>query len=269
MAAPTTVTATGAAATGAASAEPDRVVGADRVLAVLVELAKHTQGASLDELVTVIRAPKPTVHRALASLRRAGLAAQDGHGHYILGDEFLRLAFAHAEGRPDHVRVTGILERLAHRYGETAHYAVLDGRWVVYRSKVDPLVGAVKLSSTVGGRNPAHSTAVGKLLLSYELPTLDAVRDWIGDEPLEARTETTAATPEALHDQLELIRERGYSIDDQENEAGVNCLALPAFLASPTVPTGGISISGLAYRMPIGDLVRDLSAIRAIVSGAD
>jgi hypothetical protein len=44
---------------------------------------------------------------------------------------------------------------------------VLDGRSVVLRSKVDPSAGAVKLSSTIGRRNPAHCTAVGKLLLSY------------------------------------------------------------------------------------------------------
>lgn len=244
-----------------------RVVGADRVLAVLVELAGHPQGATLDELVQAMGSPKPTVHRALASLRRAGLAAQDARGHYILGDEFLRLAFAHHEGRPDHVRVTGILEHLARRYGETAHYAVLDGRWVVYRSKVDPPVGAVKLSSTVGGRNPAHCTAVGKLLLSYDLPTLESVREWVGDEPLEVRTPATAASPEALHAQLELVRERGYSVDDEENEPGVNCLAVPAFLTSPSVPSGGISISGLAYRTPLSGLVADLDAIRDVVRG--
>ena len=82
-----------------------RLVGSDRVLAVLRELAERPTGASLDELSKALTSPKATVHRALAALRRAGLATQDAPGHYQLGDEFLRLAFTHHEARPDHVRV--------------------------------------------------------------------------------------------------------------------------------------------------------------------
>ena len=58
-------------------------------------------------------------------------------------------------------------------------------------------------------------------------------------------------------------------MDDQENEPGVNCLAVPAYLTSPTVPSGAISISGLAYRTPIEKLVADVPAIRAIVAGQE
>jgi DNA-binding IclR family transcriptional regulator len=245
----------------------ERLVGADRVLAVLAELARHPDGIGLEDMARAMASPKPTVHRALAALRRAGFAAQDGHGRYVLGDEFLRLAFAHHEARPDHVRVLPVLRRLCERYGETVHYATLDGRWVVYRSKLDPPTGAVKLTSVVGGRNPAHTTAVGKLLLSGVLQTEEGVRDWIGDEPLCTPTERSIGTAERLFAELTRTRERGYGVDDQENEPGVACLAVPAYLTSPNVPSGAISISGLAYRTPIQTLVDDLPAIRAIVAG--
>ncbi|WP_259460397.1 helix-turn-helix domain-containing protein [Pseudarthrobacter phenanthrenivorans] len=61
------------------AARHERLVGSDGVLAVVLELARHPGGISLDEMTTLIDAAKPTVHRALASLRRAGLAGQDGH----------------------------------------------------------------------------------------------------------------------------------------------------------------------------------------------
>ncbi|WP_260615527.1 helix-turn-helix domain-containing protein [Microbispora sp. KK1-11] len=109
-------------------------MGSDRVLAVLKELSRYPDGVGLDELTRAIGSPKPTVHRALGALRRAGLADQDARGHYMLGDEFLRMAFAHHEARPEHVRIRPLLETLAARFGETAHYAVLDGREVVYRA---------------------------------------------------------------------------------------------------------------------------------------
>ncbi len=245
----------------------DRLVGSDRVLAVLVELAKFPEGVGLDELARSVSSAKPTVHRALASLCKAGLAAKDGRGRYLLGDEFLRMAFANHEQRPDHLRVQPILDRLAARYGETAHYAVLDGFDIVYRAKVDPAVGAMRLTSTIGGRNPAHSTAVGKLLLALRLPDLSAVEQWLGDHELQRHTASTAATALELHEQLERVRRLGYSVDDEETDPGVNCLALPVYLTSPTEPSGAISISALAYRTPVQRLVDDLATIRTIVDG--
>lgn len=243
----------------------DHPVGADRVLAILTELAGHAEGIGLEDLAHAVNSAKPTVHRALASLRRAGYALQDGRGHYVLGDEFLRLAFAHHEARPDHARVQMILESLAQRYGETVHYAALDGTSVVYRSKVDPAAGAMKLTSVVGGRNPAHSTGVGKVLLSFLLPDQDSVRAWIGERQLERQTPRTIITAEGLHAELSLIREQGFGVDDQENETGINCVALPAFLNSPTKPSGAISVSALAYRTPLSALIDALPAIRGII----
>ncbi|GIH06994.1 hypothetical protein Rhe02_50610 [Rhizocola hellebori] len=244
------------------------LVGADRVLAVLAELARHSDGVGLDELARAVNSPKPTAHRALAALRRAGFAALDGRGRYVLGDEFLRLAFAHHEARPDHVRVQPALRMLADHFGESAHYAVLDAATVVYRSKVDPSTGAVRLTSTIGGRNPTHSTAVGKLLLSYLLPDEAAVARWLGERELERRTENTIVTARALAQELQAIRERGYSVDDQENEPGIVCLAVPAFLTSPTMPSGAVSVSAPAYRTPLTQLVAGVDLIRAAVAGS-
>ena len=245
--------------------EQERLVGADRVLAILAELARHPDGIGLEEMARTVTSNKATVHRALAALRRAGFASQDGRGRYVLGDEFLRLAFAHHEARPDHERIRPVLRTLAQLFGETAHYAVLDGDTVVYRAKIDPPTGAVRLTSTVGGRNPAHCTAVGKLLLSYALPGDAAVRAWVAGRVLERRTGNTITTATGLARELRTIRARGWAADDQENEPGVNCLAVPAFLTSPTVPTGAVSVSAPAYRTPLSRLVEDVATIRELV----
>jgi IclR family acetate operon transcriptional repressor len=261
---------TGAEATtpgvgGAADLDDTRLVGSDRVLAVLKELARHPDGAGLEELTRAIGSPKPTVHRALGALRRARLADRDGRGHYLLGDEFLRMAFAHHELRPEHVRLRPLLETLAGHFGETAHYAVLDGTDVVYRAKVDPPTGAVRLTSTIGGRNPAHCTGVGKLLLSYRLLTREQVSAWAAEEGLVRRTPRTCCTVDGLHRDLEEARLRGFATDDQENEEGVNCLALPIYLGSPLMPSGAVSISALAYRTPLSSLVQAVDEIRGLL----
>lgn len=249
----------------AAKSTETRLVGSQRVLAVLSELARHPEGVGLDELARALGSAKSTIHRALASLKQAQFAKQDGRGNYILGDEFLRLAFAHHEARPDHVRVRPILDALALRFGETVHYAVLTGRSITYRSKVDPAVGSIKLTSMVGGQNPAHSTGVGKLLLAFALPDDGAVRKWVGNRRLERLTEDTITTADELSVELAKIRRLGYGVDDQENEIGVNCVALPVFLTSQTTPSGAVSVSGLTYRTPLQTLVDDIDEFKAIL----
>jgi DNA-binding IclR family transcriptional regulator len=235
------------------------------VLAVLRELAERPDGVGLDELSRAMGSPKATVHRALAALRRAGFAAQDGRGRYVLGDEFLRLAFAYNEARPDGVRVMPVLSALSERYGETAHYAVLDGDSVVYRAKADPPSGGVRLTSTIGGRNPAHSTAVGKLMLALALPDDDAVRAWAAGRTLETRTPATLTTADALVAELARTRERGYAIDDEENEPGIVCVAVPAHLLGPARPSGAVSVSAVAFRTSLITLIAELPNIRRTV----
>lgn len=247
------------------AAGDDRLVGADRVLSLLAELATYPSGVSLDQMVRDTGHPKATVHRALTSLVRAGFAHKVARGEYILGDEFLRLAYAHHEARPEHVRVRPLLQRLAVRFGETAHFAVLDDLDVVYRAKVDPPTGAARLTSIVGGRNPSHSTAVGSMLLSFRLHSEHDVEEWIGNRVLEHRTEQSPRTPAEIFAMLDEARTRGYAIDDQVNEPGINCIAFPVFLFSPTEPSGAISVSALAYRTPVSALVDAADEIRGIL----
>src|SRR5690625_1757727 len=245
---------------------PDRrLVVPERLPAVRPELSRHPAGIGLEDLARIVDSPKSSVHRALASLRRAQLAEQDGRGHYVLGDEFVRMAFSHHEARPDHVRVRPLLTRLAEHFGETVHYTVLAGRSVIYRSKVDPPTGAVKLTSTVGGRNPAHATGAGKLLLSQLLITPEQVADWVQAAPLERRTPATSTAADELRAELAATRRRGYGIDGRATQPGGDCPAPPSCPPTPSSPSGASSVSGLTYRMPIRELIDRVEEMRAIL----
>ncbi|WP_154792211.1 IclR family transcriptional regulator [Occultella kanbiaonis] len=248
--------------------EKAQVVGAERVLVLLRALAEHGQGATLDELAAVVDGSKPTIHRGLALLCRIGFARRDERGRYSLGDQFLRLAFTYHEQQTDHLRAQPILTALAQRFGETAHYAVLDGRDVVYRGKVDPPDRAVRLTSVIGGRNPAHCTAVGKALLAHRLTGEAQVRAWLADGDLDARTDSTIVAPAAFATELARVSEQGYAVEDEENELGIACLAVPVWWGPGTEPTGAISISAVRYRTPLAALLDRLPEIRAIIDGA-
>ena len=240
-----------------------RLVGSDRVLALLIELARRPDGASLDDLAVALDSAKSTVHRALGSLTRSGLATRESLGRYSVGDEFLRLAFAYQESRPEAARVMPALRQLAERFGETAHYAVLEGGDVVYRAKVDPAAGSVRLTSSIGGRNPARVTAVGKAILAPHLATTADAVQWARDHPVEQRTPHTLTSDTQWAEDIARVREQGFAVDDQENEPGINCVAVR--VVTPR-GEGALSISALAYRTPLSTLIDSVDELRAVAA---
>jgi IclR family transcriptional regulator, acetate operon repressor len=243
-----------------------RPTGSDRVLAALKELAGHSTGASLDQLARALDAPKSSVHRALGVLRRAGFAEQDESGRYRVGTELMRVAFEYYENRDDEDLVRPVLVRLSERLTETAHFARLDGAEVVYLAKVEPVGQAITMTSRIGGRNPAHSTGVGKALLAHELPDEQAVRAFVrAHGPLVRRTPRTLVSARALSTDLAATRERGFALDREESELGINCIAFPLFLDSPRRPTGAISVSAVAMRTDLDRLQQEAEEIRSII----
>jgi IclR family acetate operon transcriptional repressor len=223
----------------------------DRALQVLEHLGRHPAGCTLQELSAATGIPKPSLHRILASMRGRGFAAQlQSGGVYVLGPAALEAAFTF------HAKLD--LRRLLHplvlavndTFGQTSHLAVLDGPNIVYVDKVEADIG-VRITSVVGGRNPAHATGVGKALLARELADDAAVRRWVAEHgPLAKRTAMTATTAPALAKELRATRERGYAIDDEESEQGVLCVAahVPLVFGNLTPPTA-ISVTGLRQRM--------------------
>ena len=118
----------------------------------------------------------------------------------------------------------------------------------------------------VGGRNPAYRTGVGKTLLSSQLHDLAQVTDWFGEFPLDRKTPNTLVTAEALLEELAETRRRGFGIDNQENEIGVNCVAIPIHLDGSATPSGAISVSAVTFRCPLERLVDAVPDIRQTIA---
>ncbi len=238
------------------------------MLAVLRKLGDYPRGVGLEQLARDVGIPKSSLHRALASLRRARLADHDDRGSYRLGLEFVRIAFAYYAQLDRRQVVEPLLEALAGRFGETAHYAELDGAEVVYLAKITPPGIGVQMTSIVGGRNPAHCTGVGKALLAYELSDRDAVDAYVAaNGPLVRRTRSTLVDAGALDADFDLVRARGYALDRQESEEGINCIAFPLFLDHPAQPTGSVSVAALAHRTALAQLEEAAGEVRGLIAG--
>jgi IclR family transcriptional regulator, acetate operon repressor len=243
-----------------------KLAGCDRVLAVLRRLGDYPRGVGFEQLARELDIPKSSLHRALATLCRAGLADHDERGSYRLGLEFVRLAFAYYEQLDRRQLVGPLLLVLAERLGETAHYAELDRAEVVYLAKMTPPGQGVQMTSIVGGRNPAHCTGLGKALLAYELVDRGAVDAYvIAYGPLAQRTPNTLVDAQTLAANLELVRDRGYALDAEESEVGINCIAFPLFLDHPTRPAGAVSVAALAHRTALAQLEEAAAEVRGLI----
>ena len=97
----------------------------------------------------------------------------------------------------------------------------LDGPDVVYVDKLES-TGPLSLTSKIGGRNPAHATAVGKALLAWAYPTRASITEWVRrDGPLVRRTSRTIVDADHLARELARVRADGFSKDLEESEPGV------------------------------------------------
>jgi IclR family acetate operon transcriptional repressor len=107
----------------------------------------------------------------------------------------------------------------------------------------------------VGSRNPVYSTALGKAVLAF-IPT----DRWPKHLPpkLTPRTSNTLISLDALEQNLEQVRQRGFALDHGENEEGASCVGAPIFNRDSEV-IAAISISAPSSRLN-GALEQEVAA---------
>lgn len=213
----------------------------DRALDILEELADADRALGVGELAERTGLPQGTVHRLLQSLQVRGYVRRSPTRKYALGTGSLRLGDAAQRALVRSARP--VLAGLVGLTGETANMAVLEGDDVVYVAQVSS-PHTLRMFAEVGRHVPPHSTAVGKVLLAA-MP-VDRTVALIRRTGLPSRTPTTITEEHAFLTELALVRERGWAVDEQEQETGVRCVAVPVGDAGRTL--AALSVSGPADR---------------------
>lgn len=218
-----------------------------RALSILFFLAENAneRGWALSELADALEMNKSTLLRLLAPLRDFDLIYQDRETiRYRLGPGTLRLAQGFEAGTQLQKLAAPYLQALMEQSGETVHLVIYDNGEVIYIDKYET-PSTVRMYSRVGGRMPAHCTGVGKAFLAH-LPESELAK--VIARGLTPRTPNTITNADELRRDLEAIRQRGYSIDDIENEPEVRCVGAPVFDHTGSV-VAAISIAGPASRV--------------------
>ncbi|MDT0455903.1 IclR family transcriptional regulator [Streptomyces sp. DSM 41527] len=233
------------ASTSAAEAKPAGASGGvqslERAFDLLERMADAGGEVGLSELSGSSGLPLPTIHRLMRTLVACGYVRQQPNRRYALGPRLIRLG--ESSSRLLGTWARPFLARLVEETGETANMALLDGDEIVYVAQV-PSRHAVRMFTEVGRRVLPHSTGVGKALLAHHSP--EEVRALLGRTGMPAATEKTITDPDRFLEALADVRRLGYAVDDNEQEIGVRCLAVPV----PNSPTSAaISISGPTGRV--------------------
>ena len=233
-------------ATGAASGS------IDKALTVLEALAQHSR---VTDIATDTGLPKSTVHRILQSLLGWGFARSDGNGGYLPGPRILTLA-GRVMSRFDPAQHANVaLRALRDTTGLAVHFAIRSGDEAVY---VDKLEGRrpYQMRSRVGMSVPLHTTAIGKAVLAQLSPA--EVVEIVERTGMQSMTRRSITEVPVLLRQLAEAAERGYAIDDGENDPGIGCIGAPVFDHTGRV-MGGLSISALGFEIDLDS--RELSTV--------
>ena len=212
---------------------------------VLQLVADADEPLNVGGLVHASGYPRPTVYRIVAALLAERLLVENIRSASLaLGPRLIQLA-SRSWGRSE-LRLAAVdeLKRLRDVTGETVHLAVPNGASMIFIEKLESL-SAVRMTSRIGTSVSLHATAVGKAYMAaLDAATLDSL---LRDLPLSRYTPNTLVALEDLRAQLQVTRERGWSVDSEENEAGIFCFGAP-ILGARGVPVAAISVSTLIFR---------------------
>jgi DNA-binding IclR family transcriptional regulator len=230
---------------------PAQVAGTaafSKFMTVLQAVADAAGPAAMADLVRASGYPRGTVYRIVAALLHQGLIAETAAPaagvRYALGPRLLQLASRAWSQLDLRAALADDLQALRDETGETVHLAVPADREMIYIDKLESQ-GPVRMASRVGGRLALHSTAAGKAYLAA-LPSAEADA-LIATLALAGRMPNTITDAAALRRELARIRQRGYAVDDEENERGIVCYGV-AIVCQGGLPLACVSVSTLQFR---------------------
>lgn len=223
----------------------------DRAMVILEELSRH-DGLTLSDLAGRLDQSPATAYRVLVTLEKRGIVELDpvtqtwlvGAGAFLIGSRFLRRTSVVERARP-------FMRSLMEQTGETANLGVARGDHVLFLSQVETHA-SIRAFFPPGTLSPLHASGIGKALMA-------ARRDGrVPQGGLQRFTAHTLTAPQALLDDLERTRARGWAFDDEERTEGMRCVAAPVFDAMGEA-VAGLSISGPVSRVTT-DAVPDMGA---------
>lgn len=233
---------------------------------LLMAFGDSDQDLGVSELSRNLNINKSTVWKLLNTFEKKGFITRNPSSErYRLSVNFFRIACQYYNQISINAVLRKHMEKLSKKYNETIHFGVLDNDEVVYVEKLDGAF-SINIYSKIGKRSPLYAPSLGKAILA-NLDS-DQLSDIVKRIDFHAFTPYTITDKDSLIKELDLIRERGYSTDEEEYELGIRCVGVPIKNIAGVL-VGAISVSGTTSRMTpelIETLVVDMKLIASEIS---
>jgi len=198
----------------------------DRTFDIIELLAVEPKGLGVSDVARKLSLNKSTAHRILNAITDRGYLEKTEDGIYSLGMQFVELTSRRLGSIELTTEAKPYLNELTIKLGQSSHLAILDGSDAVYIDKVEVRQN-LRLYSQIGKRIPVYCSGLGKsLLLDTDNQTILSL---LRHCQMEKLTETTLLTPEAVLNEIKESRMRGWTVDNEEHDKGIRCIAAPVY----------------------------------------
>jgi len=224
----------------------------ERAFAILEFLNSSKRGWNISEISRKLQIPKSTTHVLISTLDQLGyIQHYDSARRFQLSPKILEIGQNAIKSNPLPQLALSHLHWLVQETKLTAHLGIVHENRVMFVQKVDG-PGMIRFDTYIGKCSEVHCTGVGKAILAFQPD--DKIQSLLATHTFDRFTRKTIASKTAFLAELTRVRQSGFSLDDEEEELGVRCVAAPVLLGGTAL--AAVSVTGTATQIRTESLDR-------------
>ncbi len=193
-------------------------------LRVLLTMAEFNRPMALTEVARAVGTNNATATRCCYTLSSLGFVSRDANRKFHLTPAVLLLGYAAISRLGWRQAALHHLDRLFAEIKETVNLSILEGAELLYICRLNT-DNILPYDLQIGSKLPLHCTSMGKSLMAFTPP--DKFDELLERIEFKALTHRTIIDKKDYLAELETIRRRGYSVNDEELSVGLRSAAAP------------------------------------------
>lgn len=230
----------------------------EKALKILILISQKS--LTLTEICKKTNYNKSTVHRLLSTLHEYQFVEKNQDtGKYSIGLKVVELSSMKLNRLELKTEAAYYLRQLAKYVGQAVHLGIYSDKEVVYIEKIEP-INTLRMYSEIGKRTALYSSSLGKALLAGF--SNQKIMEILEEVDMVPHMPNTITSIEQLIQEIEVVKETGYAIDNEENEQGIFCLGAPIY------DYKGKVIAALSTSGRYAEFVKDEAIIQKVIETA-
>jgi len=231
---------------------------ADRAIEILLSFSDDKPVLSAEQLREANGMSRSAIYRYLTSLRANGFIAEEPGQGFRLGPKLIEMARIARRDNPIMDVAQHHIRQLAAECGEIVQLLERVGRQLILLEKIDSQ-HTIGITHLRGGMLPSPAGSSAKVLIAFAPPK--EFDELLRSVDLQAYTAKSITDANELRQQIDLVRQNGYALNDEELDEGVRAVAAPVFGRHEV--RYAVSVVGPSFRLTDEALPELISKVKA------